>query len=98
MEDRVYRCALCEKRIRSGANVYVLGVKLKDEYGYPEGIGRSTAVHLPVGGRELECTATADGSRARLEGWDLIFMLCSEECGSALRDLLKEEDIFEEIM
>lgn len=99
MSGETYRCANCEKEMRSGEEVYGLGVRLKAGMEYPEGIGRRTAVHLPVRGRMLECMATADGSRARAEGWDLIFMVCSEECGAELKALLEsEESLFEEIM
>ena len=99
MADETYRCCLCEKKIRSGAEVFGLGVKLKEGLEYPGGIGRRTTVHLPVQGRELECMATADGSQAKMEGWDIIFMVCSESCGESLKGLLEEEEgLFEEIM
>ncbi len=99
MVDDVYRCAQCGSKIRSGADVYGLGVKLKKELEYPGAVGRSMTVHLPVQGREVECMVTADGSQARAEGWDLIFMVCSEECGAELKSLLEEEgSLFEEIM
>ncbi|MEW6554429.1 MAG: hypothetical protein AB1384_09105 [Actinomycetota bacterium] len=98
MGDGVYRCAYCEKKVRPGAEVYGLGVKLRKGLEYPGAIGRSMTVELPVQGRELECMVTADGSQARQEGWDLIFMVCSEGCGAALKALLEEEDLFEEIM
>lgn len=97
-EER-YKCANCGKAMRSGDEVYGLGVKLKEELEYPGAVGRTMTVQLPVQGRELECMVTADGSRAKAEGWDLIFMVCSEECGSELKELLqKEEGLFEEIM
>jgi hypothetical protein len=95
----VYKCAYCEKKMRTGADVYGLGVKLKKELEYPGAVGRTMTVPLPVGGRELECMVTADGSQAKMEGWDLIFMLCSEGCGAGLKSLLEEEEgLFEEIM
>lgn len=95
----VYRCAYCDKKIRSGAEVYGLGVKLRKELEYPGVVGRTMSVHLPIGDRELECMVTADGSQAKAEGWDLIFMVCSEGCGAGLKALLEEEEsLFEEIM
>jgi hypothetical protein len=99
MNDGIYKCAFCGRRIRSGAEVYVLGVKLKAGLEYPGGVDRRTAVQLPVKDRTLECMVTADGSQAKMEGWDLIFMLCSEKCGEEIKELLEEEkDLFEEIM
>jgi len=98
MGDETYRCAYCEKKVRSGADVYGLGVKLKEGLEYPGAVGRTMTVHLPVQGREIACMVTADASQAKLEGWDLIFMVCSEECGADLETLLEEEDLFEEIM
>jgi hypothetical protein len=99
MNDEIYKCACCGSKIRSGAEVYGLGVKLKAELEYQGGVERRTAVHLPVKDKTLECMATADGSQAKMEGWDLIFILCSEKCGEEIKGLLEEEkDLFEEIM
>ncbi|MDD3718775.1 MAG: hypothetical protein PHP28_08960 [Actinomycetota bacterium] len=99
MTAEAYRCAYCEKEMRSGDEVFGLGVKLREELEYPGAIGRTTTVHLPVEGREIECMAAADASQAKAEGWDLIFMVCSEECGAALKALLEaEEGLFEKIM
>jgi hypothetical protein len=96
--DEIHKCAYCECKLTPGAEVYGLGVKLKEELEYPGAVGRSMTVELPIQGRELACMVTADGSQARLEGWDLIFMVCSEECGAALKALLQGEDLFEEMM
>jgi hypothetical protein len=94
-----YKCANCGKAMGQGDEVYGLGTRLKEELEYPGGVGRTIAVTLPVGGRELECMVTADCSQAKLEGWDLIFMVCSEDCGEELKSLLEEENsLFEEIM
>ncbi|MBC7230613.1 MAG: hypothetical protein H5T74_09530 [Actinobacteria bacterium] len=100
MGGQAYRCAWCRKKIPSGAEVYGLGVRLKEELRYREAVGKASVVHLPAGGRELECMVTADGSQARQEGWDIIFMTCSEKCGRELKNLLEEERqrLFEEIM
>jgi hypothetical protein len=93
-----YKCAYCEKKMRSGAEVYGLGVRLREGLEYPGAVRRTMAVSLPVQGREFACMVTADASQAKLEGWDLIFMVCSEKCGTGLKSLLEEEDLFEEIM
>lgn len=99
MGEAIYRCAYCEKEMGSGDDVFGLGVKLKKGLEYPGAVGRTMIVHLPIGGREIECMVTADASQARAEGWDLIFMVCSEDCGTALKALLdSEEGLFEEIM
>ncbi|NPV59600.1 MAG: hypothetical protein HPY75_08055 [Actinobacteria bacterium] len=99
MEEEVYRCACCRKKIPSGAEVYGLGARLAEDFKYREGVGSATLVQISVGGRELECLVVADGSQAKQEGWDLIFMVCSEGCGEELKALLEEEKrLFDEIM
>ncbi len=99
MGEEIYKCAFCRKEMNPGKEVYGLGVRLRAELEYRGAVGRRTAVQLLLGGREIECMVTADGSQARNEGWDLIFMVCSEKCGKELKKLLeKEEDLFEEIM
>src|SRR4030042_6817805 len=98
MSNEVYKCCFCEKKIRPGADVYGLGVKLKEGLEYPDGVGRMTAVHLPLQGKAFPCVATADYSQAKMEGWDLVFMVCSEKCGGGLKGILEEEKgLFEEI-
>jgi hypothetical protein len=99
MANEVYKCSFCEKKIRSGADVYGLGVKLKEGLEYPDGMGRMTAVHLPIRGKAFPCMATADNSQAKMEGWDLVFIVCSEKCGNELKIILEgEKGLFEEIM
>jgi hypothetical protein len=99
MKNGAYKCSFCEKKIGSGADVYGLGVKLKAGLEYPYGMGRMTAVHLPIHGKAFPCMATADDSQAKMEGWDLVFMVCCEKCGDHLRSILEEEKgLFEEIM
>jgi len=99
MPEEVYRCAFCEKKLRSGAAVFGLGARLREGLEYPGGVGRMTAVELPLQGKSLRCMVTADGSQAKMDGWDLIFMVCSEECGGELKEMLESEgDLFEEIM
>ena len=99
MVDGVYKCAFCGKKIPGKAEVYGLGARLSEEFKYREAVGRATAVRISAGGREIECMVVADGSQAKLEGWDLIFMVCSEGCGLDLKALLGEEKrLFDEIM
>lgn len=98
MGNEIHKCAYCECKLNPVAEVYGLGARLKEELEYPGAVGRSMTVELPIQERELECMVTADGSQARLEGWDIIFVVCSEECGAALKALLEEEGLFEEIM
>jgi len=99
MAEKAFRCAFCGRRIEGNAEVYGLGARLREEFKYREAVGRATAVHISAGGREIECLVAADGSQAKLEGWDLIFMVCSEGCGADLKALLEEErQLFDEIM
>lgn len=99
MIKETYKCAFCDKEMSSSEEVFGMGAKLKEGLDYPSEVGRMTPVELPVQGKTYECMVTADNSRAKLEGWDLVFMVCSEKCGSELRDILEMEgDLFEEIM
>jgi len=99
MIEETYRCALCNREMPSGAEVYGMGVRLKEGLSFPYGVGRRTMVELPLQGKTYKCMVTADGSRARMEGWDLVFIVCSEECGVRLKSVLEsEEGLFEEIM
>ncbi|MDY6795467.1 MAG: hypothetical protein SWK76_09355 [Actinomycetota bacterium] len=98
MKEESYRCAYCDKKMPSGSEVFGLGVRLKEGMGYPSEVGRMTQVELPLKGKAFKCMVTADGSRAKMEGWDLVFVVCCEKCGDELKDILEAEDLFEEIM
>ena len=99
MVKESYKCAFCDKEMSSSEEVFGMGVKLKEGLDYPSEVGRMTLVELPVQDKTYECMVTADNSRAKMEGWDLVFMVCSEKCGGELRGILAtEEDLFEEIM
>ncbi|MFW6114002.1 MAG: hypothetical protein ACOC78_03665 [Actinomycetota bacterium] len=98
MKKDSYSCAYCDKEMRPGTEVFGLGVRLKEGMDYPAGVDRVTQVELPLKGKTFQCMATADGSRAKMEGWDLVFMVCSEECGGELKAILENEEIFEEVM
>jgi len=57
-------------------------------------------LHVPlltVPGKTVPCAVVADESDAKRQGWDLVFMTCSQECGEALRDTLQKEGYLYEV-
>ncbi len=98
MSGGEHSCANCGGALSWSEEVFGLGARLRQGLEYPGGVGRSAAVTIPVGEREVECMVAADASPAKAEGWDLVFMVCCEGCGAALKAALEAGGLFEEIM
>jgi hypothetical protein len=55
-------------------------------------------VHLiTVPGKTVHCAVVTDDSDAKRQGWDLVFMACSQECAETLRDILQKEGYIYEV-
>lgn len=86
-------CAWCDHEMPSKAEVFAVGAKLK------EGIEVVTGETSPdvalfdiiIAGKPVMAIVSAPGSEARMQGNDLLFMVCSKECARKLRDALQSE-------
>jgi len=84
-------CAWCGVHT-GGADVFAIGAMMEKEFEFdgPTEEG-CPMVPVAVAGRIVPAVVTAPGSRARLDGYDVMFVTCSEECAVALRGALSEE-------
>lgn len=90
-------CAWCGKRIAEDSEVFSIGARARP------GVDLKREGHV----LELEVSPTrtiyaivptAD-SQARMAGWDLLFVICSEACGIALRAMLQDRiDAFDDLL
>jgi len=87
------RCCWCRTEVPEGAEVFAVGAKIKDAIDFVMTGSREAASFLPVtiGSRTLPAIITTEDSQAKLEGNDLMFMTCSEECATELKAALEEE-------
>ena len=84
-------CAWCAKRVGQDEERFGLGAKVVAGIDLSESEG--TIVPLPLDGvrKVIPMIIAAKDSPAKQAGHDLCFMVCSRECGVALRRALVEE-------
>lgn len=84
-------CAWCGKRILPNSEIFSLGAKAKagTKLAGPE--GGVIQLSLPLAGRAVYALVPTSTSQAKKEGNDLLFALCSRECGQALKSALQQQ-------
>jgi len=86
-----HRCARCARDIRPGAGAYGVGAKARKDVSLKAYEGTILQVGLAHNGRTLPAMIASCGSEAKKAGNDIIFMVCSKECGDALKKALRKE-------
>ena len=84
-------CAWCSKRIPEGAEVFSLGAKTKagvDLAGHEGGVIQLT---LTQPRKTVVAIVPTQDSQAKKEGNDLLFAICSQSCGRALKTALQQQ-------
>jgi hypothetical protein len=79
-------CAWCGKSIPHDVEVWAIGARVRP------GIdpGKGPIIHLALAGKTVPAIVATKDSEAKREGYDLVFMLCSLECGKSLREAFEE--------
>ncbi len=84
-------CAWCGKKIPPGQEVLALSAKAAGNIDLTAVAGTMVPVDFVVCGKTIPTMIAAKDSPAKKDGKDLLFMVCSETCGDALRPALVEE-------
>ena len=87
----VSTCAWCSQAIRPDAEVFGLGAKTRTGVDLKEYEGKTMPLPLHVERKIVPAIVPPSKSQAKIEGNDIVFMICSQDCGEALREALKEE-------
>jgi hypothetical protein len=87
----VSTCAWCSKEIPEHTEVFSVGAKAKPEIDLSEEEGSIILLPLDVTGKTVPAMIVNSDSQAKKDGYDIVFMVCSEDCGRALREALEEE-------
>jgi hypothetical protein len=91
-------CAWCNKNIPEGNEVFGLGAKLRLGINLKNREGTIISLLLATVNKNVPAIVTVTGSDAKKVGNDLLFMLCSQECGESLREVLQREiDIIDNV-
>ncbi len=95
------KCAWCNENIHEDSPVYGFGVKYRSGVNLTEFEGKAIELSIVTQNKNVPMLITIEGSDAKKDGNDAMFMACSLECGNKLRNILLKEksigDMFEEI-
>jgi len=90
-------CAWCKKNIPDNVEVFGMGAKIRQGINLKHKEGQYLKLSL-LNDRTVHGFVTTEGSDAKEDGYDLMFMACSEECANDMRNALQEEiDFIREI-
>lgn len=79
-------CGWCGEPLEEGAEIVTLGASVDSKEMLRDVEGE--IIPLPVGDRSVDAIVVTADSPAKQEGRDLVFIVCSEECASQLREAL----------
>jgi hypothetical protein len=90
-KEALRRCAWCRNPINDEMEVFALGAKLKAKFDLSEYESHCIQIGLVTEDKPIYMMVTAQGSQAKNEGKDGMFLVCSEECGKKLKKVLNKE-------
>ena len=89
--EALSQCAACRGNIDEMTEVFGLGVKLKADLDLSEFETHCIEVDLISEEKPVYMMVTAEGSEAKRNGNDGMFLVCSERCGQKLKTVLEKE-------
>ena len=90
-EEAIGKCAWCGKPIPDDAPVFGLGAKKRPGIDVSEFEGGAIRIPLVTEDQSVIAIVPAADSEARQDGYEFMFMVCSEGCGSKMKAVLDEE-------
>ena len=85
------KCAWCQSQITDHMEVFGFGATLKPDVDLSEYEGHCIQIDLVSEGKSAYMMVTGQGSEAKNEGKDGMFLVCSEACGKKLKNVLEKE-------
>jgi hypothetical protein len=89
-------CAWCNQDIQENDEVFGFGATASHGIDLTEKEGEFVSLNLALIDKTVFALVPASESAARTEGYDLVFITCSEHCAQALKGALElERDVFD---
>jgi hypothetical protein len=85
------KCTWCRSHISDHMEVLGLGAKLRSDLDLSEYESHCIQIGMVLEERPIYMMVTAQGSEAKLNGNDGMFLVCSEGCGKKLKTALENE-------
>ncbi len=90
-EEAMGKCSWCGKVIPDDTPVFAFGGRKRPGADVSEFEGGAIRISLVTHDRSVVATVTTADSEARQDGYAFMFMVCSEECGSEMKEALEDE-------
>ena len=90
-KEAMSKCAWCQNHISEDREVFGAGAKLKPDVDLSVYENHCIQIGLVSEEKPIYMMVTAQGSEAKKNGKDCMFLLCSEECGKKLKSVLEKE-------
>lgn len=89
-------CAWCNQDIKEDEDVFGFGAKAGKGIDLSDKEGEFVSFNLALREKTVFALVPPSSSTARTDGFDLIFLTCSEGCAQSLKDALElERDVFD---
>ena len=88
--DALQRCAWCRTEIEDNQEVFGFGVRLGGMKLLDADTGEMIEFPIPHRSKVAEAAVVAEDSAAKQDGWDLLFMACSQACAEELQTAIDE--------
>ena len=90
-KEALSKCAWCQSHITDHMEVFGFGATLKSNVDLSEYESHCIQIGLVSEEKSVYMMVTAQGSEAKSEGKDCMFLVCSEGCGKKLKKVLEKE-------
>jgi len=90
-QDALRKCTWCKNYLSDEADAFGLGAKLKPGIDLAEYATHCIELIMGGAGTTVYMLVTPEGSEAKNDGHDGMFLVCSESCGNELKNAVKEE-------
>jgi len=94
-EQLLHICTWCLNPIPEGEELFAFGVKASEAINLTEKEGEFVSLKLALKDKTIVAIVTTHNSRVKEQGFDMIFLTCSQACAEDLKDALEmERDVF----
>lgn len=90
-EELVGVCSWCARTIPAGLPIFAIAGKKRPEADFSGQAGQWIKVTLDSGQRQLPALVPAADSQAAREGYDVMFIACTEQCRNEMQLALETE-------
>lgn len=92
----IHICAWCNQDIQEDDEVFGFGAKASHDIDLSDKEGEFVSFNLALQDKTVFALVPASSSSPKSEGFDFMFLTCSEDCAQSLKDALElERDVFD---